>query len=88
MRTSHPPGRCAGRLHSPARSLWALAHTVSRHGAHIERAVVLQVDVPRSWLRRSKTGLWYSVRDVPADRIGGVVTFGALARSPVGETAA
>jgi hypothetical protein len=75
-------------LHSPARSLWALAHTVGRHGGRVERVVVLEVDVPRSWLRRSKEGLWYCPADIPPERIGGVVTFAALARSPVGETAA
>ena len=80
-------GRDKGRLkvvwlHSPARSLWALAHTVGRHGGRVERVVILEIDVPRSWLRRSKAGLWYSVRDVPAARIRGAVTFGQLAGSP------
>jgi hypothetical protein len=49
--------------------------------------VILEVDVPRRWLRRSKRGLWYSPRDIPPERIRGVVTFAALARSPVDETA-
>jgi hypothetical protein len=44
--------------------------------------VILETDVPRPWLRRSKAGLWYSVRDVPPSRIGGAVTFGQLAGSP------
>jgi hypothetical protein len=69
-------------LHSPSRSHWALAHTVERHGGRIESVVVLEIDVPRSWLRRSKAGLWYSVRDVSASRIRGAVTFGRLADSP------
>jgi hypothetical protein len=37
------------------------------------------VDVPRSWLRRSKAGLWYSVEDVPPDRIRRVLSFAELA---------
>jgi hypothetical protein len=45
------------------------------------------VDVSRRWLRRSKRGLWYCPRDIPPERIRGVVTFAALARSPVEETA-
>ena len=38
---------------------------------------------PRRWLRRSKRGLWYGPRDIPPERATGVVTFAALARSPV-----
>jgi hypothetical protein len=44
--------------------------------------------VPRRWLRRSKKGLWYCPRDIPPERVRGVVTFAALARSPVSGDAA
>jgi len=75
-------------LHSPSCSAWAGWHTVRRHGGRIEGVVILEIDVPRRWLRRSKKGLWYCLRDVPPDRIRGVVTFAALARSPVEEAVA
>jgi hypothetical protein len=75
-------------LHSPSCSAWAGWHTVRRHGGRIEGVVILEIDVPRRWLRRSKKGLWYCPRDIPPERIRGVVTFGALARSPVEEPAA
>jgi hypothetical protein len=71
-------------LHSPSRSHWALLHTVGRHGGRVERVVILEIDVPRTWLRRSKAGLWYCVRDVPPARIRGAVTFGKLAGAPGG----
>jgi hypothetical protein len=74
-------------LHSPSCSAWAGWHTVRRHGGRIEQVVILEVEVPRSWLRRSKKGLWYCPRDIPPSRILGAVTFAALARSPVEETA-
>jgi hypothetical protein len=66
---------------------WAARHTIKRHGGRAEHVVILEVEVPRRWLRRSKCGLWYIPRDIPPERIRGVVTFAALARSPVGETA-
>jgi hypothetical protein len=75
-------------LGSAAKSLWAAAHAIRRHGGRIEQVVLLEIDVPRSWLRRSKKGLWYCPRDVPPGRIRGVITFGELSRSPVEETAA
>ena len=50
--------------------------------------MILEIDVPRRWLRRSKKGLWYCPRDIPPERIRGVVTFGALSRSPVEEATA
>ncbi len=71
----------AGRS-SASRSLWALADTVGRRGGRGESVVILEIDVPRSWLRRSKAGLWFSVRDIPPERIRGAVTFGQLAGSP------
>jgi hypothetical protein len=70
----------------PAKTAWAALHTVRRHGGRVEEVVILEVDVPRRWLRRSKKGLWYCPRDVPPERVRGVVTFAALARSPIDET--
>jgi hypothetical protein len=70
-----------------AKTAWAALHTIRRHGGRAENVVILEVDVPRRWLRRSKRGLWYCPRDIPPERIRGVVTFAALARSPVDETA-
>jgi hypothetical protein len=87
--TSKSQGRLpAVWLCSPAKTLWAAAHVFHRHGGRIEGVVVLELDVPRSWLRRSRKGLWYCRRDVPPDRIRGVMTFRALARSPVEGTPA
>jgi hypothetical protein len=63
-------------------------HTVRRQGGRIEAVILLEIDVPRSWLRRSKKGLWDCLRDIPPERILGAVTFAALARSPVEEAAA
>jgi hypothetical protein len=70
-----------------AKTAWAALHTVRRHGSRVEGVVILEVDGPRRWLRRSKRGLWYCPRDIPPERIRGVVTFAALARSPAGGTA-
>jgi hypothetical protein len=44
-------------LHAPAKSFWAVLHTVQRHGGRAEAVVILLVDVPRAWLRRSRKGL-------------------------------
>ena len=70
-------------LHGAGRKHRAALHTIKRHGGRIEGVVILEIDVPRRWLRRSKRGLWYCPRDIPPERIRGVVTFGALARSPI-----
>ena len=70
-----------------AKTAWAALHVVKRHGGRVEGVVVLELDVPGHWLRRSKPGLWCCPRDIPPDRIRGVVTFAALARSPVSEAA-
>ena len=66
-------------LHTPAKSFWATLHTVKRHAGRAEAVILLLVNVPRAWLRRSRAGLWYSVRDIPPDRIRRVVSFAELA---------
>ena len=70
-----------------AKTAWAALHTIKHHGGRAENVVILEIDVPRRWLRRSKRGLYYCPRDIPPERVRGVVTFAALARSPVDESA-
>jgi hypothetical protein len=75
-------------LHAAGKTPWATLHTVKRHGGRVENVVVLEMDALRRWLWRSKCGLWYCPRDVPPGRIRGLMTFTALARSPINEAAA
>src|SRR5436305_14803709 len=78
--TAKSRGRLAAVwLCSAARSSWAVLHTIKRHGGRVETTVVLEVDVPRSWLRRSRKGLWFCTRDVPPARIRRALCFSELA---------
>jgi hypothetical protein len=73
------------------KTAWACLHVIRRHGGRAQEVVVLELDVPPSWLKRhggAAKGLWYSVRDVGPQHIRRVVTFGELSRSPVEEAAA
>ncbi len=54
-------------LHTASRSAWAVLHTMRRH--RCQDVTIVEIDVPRSWLTRSKAGLWHTDRDVPAGRI-------------------
>ena len=54
-------------LHAASRSPWAVLHTMKRHGC--KEVTVIEISVPRSWLTRSKAGLWYTNRDIPPGRI-------------------
>jgi hypothetical protein len=62
-------------LHAPARSAWAALHVVRRHGGRVENVVVLEIDLPRSWLRRNRKGIWFTRRDVPPARFRRVIDF-------------
>jgi hypothetical protein len=66
-------------LCSPSKSSWAVLHVIKRHGGRVESTVVLELDVPRAWLRRSRKGLRYCLRDIPRERIRRVFTFSELA---------
>ena len=70
---------------SPGKTPWACLHVVRRHGGKAQEVVVLEISVPRAWLKRhggAAKGLWYSTRDIAPGRIRGVITFGELSRSP------
>jgi hypothetical protein len=41
--------------------------------------VVIELDVPRAWLRRNCRQLWYSVRDIPPARFTRVIDFAEVA---------
>jgi hypothetical protein len=69
-------------LHSPSATWWAVTHTVLRHGGRVEDVVVLEVAVPRAWLRRHRRRLWYSAHDIPAWRIARVIRFAEVAAAP------
>lgn len=69
-------------LHSKSNSAWATLHTIRKHGAALEDVVILEVNVPRSQLKRFRTGLWYVSQDIPATAIVNDIpgsTFGASA---------
>jgi hypothetical protein len=66
-------------LVSPGKSSWAVLHVIKRHGGRVETTVVLEVDVPRGSLRRSRKGLRYVLRDVPPERIKRALCFSELA---------
>src|SRR5438876_662125 len=38
-----------------------------------------EVDVPRGWLRQSRRGLWYSIRDIPFGRRVRLIDFASAA---------
>jgi hypothetical protein len=61
---------------------WGVLHTIRKHKAMLDEVVVIEVNVPRSWLTRFRTGLWYTTQDIPARSMGQVIegaTFGASA---------
>jgi hypothetical protein len=84
VRKADPQAKIKGCwLHSASNSPWACLHTLRKHGARLEDVVVVEVDVPRSWLKRFRSGLWYTTQDIPASRLTGRTwpgaTFGASA---------
>ena len=82
------PQRATGKqplvwLHTPSRTPWAILHTTKRHRVAMAEVVVLDVQVPRSWLRRAWRGLWVCDRLIPLTQLrvlthGGEVATDAL----------
>jgi hypothetical protein len=70
-------------LHSASKSAWCLLHVVKRHGGRVEDAVVIELQVPRGWLRRSRKGLWFCPRDLAPERFCRLIDFAQVSESPV-----
>jgi hypothetical protein len=67
-------------LCTPGKATWAALHVVHRHGGQVEGVVLLEVTVPRAWLRRApRKGLWYCRRDLRPGRIRRIWGFHELA---------
>jgi hypothetical protein len=66
-------------LHAPSKTAWAMLHVVKRHGGRVEDVVVIEVDVPRRWLRRARKRLWNTRRDIPPVRFIRVIQFAEVA---------
>ena len=57
---------------SPSLEGWGLVHTIAKpraKGRTIQDHIVLEVNIPRSWLKRYRRGIWYCERVVPSSRI-------------------
>lgn len=77
--------RSKGRLKAvwavPAAGIpWACMHVAWKHGVPITDVVVIEMDVPKSWLRRSQRNLYWMPCDVSPERFGGMSTFALVAR--------
>jgi hypothetical protein len=66
-------------LHAPSKTAWATLHVVRRHGGRAEDVVVIEVEVPRRWLRRNRKRLWNTLRDIPPAWFVRVIDFAEVA---------
>ena len=61
--TGLDPNRSRGKeavvwLHTASRREWAILHTTQRHKCEVSDVIVIEVEIPRSKLRRRWRGLW------------------------------
>ena len=61
--TGLDPNRSKGKeslvwLHTQSRTEWAILHTTERQKCDVSEVVIIEVDVPRTKLRRRWRGLW------------------------------
>lgn len=54
-------------FHTYARCGWAKRHLSAHH--QTDELMTLTVDIPRSWLKRRRWGIWYTDRQIPPERI-------------------
>ena len=57
------PNRSTGKeavvwLHTQSRRDWAILHTATKHKCEVSDVIVIEVEIPRSKLRRRWRGIW------------------------------
>jgi len=56
-------------FHGKRMDWWAVDHVRDKHNVVNEDIVHIEVEIPKSWLRRHASGIFYSKRDIPPSRI-------------------
>ena len=57
------PNRSQGKekliwLHTASRRPWAILHTINRHKCELSEIAIIEINVPRSKIRRRWRGIW------------------------------
>ena len=63
------PNRATGKephiwLHTVSRRSWAILHTSKRHKCDISQVVIIEVEIPRSKIRRRRRGIWTTAEPI------------------------
>jgi hypothetical protein len=56
-------------LHTPGQTPGAVLHVMERYGVLLAEVILLDVQVPRSWLQRAGPGLWTCDRVIAPARL-------------------
>jgi glyoxylase-like metal-dependent hydrolase (beta-lactamase superfamily II) len=72
-------------LHTPGQTPGAVLHVVERHGVLLADVILLDVQVPRSWLQRAGQGLWTCDRVIAPARLQVRESGDDVAASPLPE---
>ena len=68
-------------LHTRSRTEWAILHIALRYSVSLEDITVIEVNVPRSVLRRDNRGLWTTTEIITT--CGSITDAEVFAESPI-----
>ena len=82
------PNRSQGKLkvvwlHTQSRRDWAILHTSMRHKCDISEVAIIEVNVPRSKIRRRRRGLWTTPEPISTTEFGRIADASEFAESSV-----
>ena len=66
-------------LHTASRRDWAILHTINRHKSTLEDVAIIEINVPRTRLRRKWRGIWTTGE--PITELKSITTASELAES-------
>ena len=84
--TGLDPNRSRGKekavwLHTRSRREWAILHTSTKHKCDVSEVAIIEVDVPRTKLRRRWRGLWSTA--IGITEFGRVSSASEFTKSPM-----
>ena len=68
-------------LHTASRREWAILHTTQRHKCDVADVIIIEVEIPRSKLRRRWRGLWTTPETIT--EFGRIRNASEFSKSPV-----
>lgn len=59
-------------FHTKSKLAWSLIHISKHQRCNVNDMIAIEVELPRSWIRRRRRGIWTTQHQITTDMIKGI----------------